>query len=207
MGETWGAWGSQGRGMGRTEAAGRRESRAQKVTLLGHAKRRAGGPWEVSRMASLASSSVRNQEGRDLGLPMIECPVGPLRDAGAVLPVAEAVVSCGAPDQARDPPLYLLVANLMIACGAASSAAALGFAAQDLEVGLEAQAERESAAVVELRILEVDPDYQEGKREVLEAFLEVQVACLEILEDPFVVQLILELKSEHRANSPQGPQH
>ena len=158
-------------------------------------------------MASLASSSVRNQEGRDLGLPMIECPVGPLRDAGVVLPVAEAVVSCGAPDQARDPPLYLLVANLMIACGAASSAAALGFAAQDLEVGLEAQAERESAAVVELQILEVDLDYQEGKREVLEAFLEVQVACFEILEDPFVVQLIMELKLEHRVNWPQGPQH
>ena len=157
-------------------------------------------------MASLASSSVPSQDGHDLDLPMIECPVGPQSDGGAVLPVA--AVSCGVPDQARDHPQYPLVANLMIACDAASSAAALGFAAQGLEVGPEAPAEREFAAVVELRILEVDLDDQEGKGEVLEAFRGVQVASLEILEDPFVVQLILDLReSEHRADLPQDPQH
>ena len=211
VGETWVALGSPGRGTGRTEAAGRRGSRARKVTRhhLVHAKRRAGGPWEVSRMASLASSSVPSQEGGRglLGLPMIECQVGPQRDGGVVLPVAE--VSCEAPDQARDHPQCQLAANLMIACDAASFAAAQGFAAPGLEVELEAPAEREFAAVVELRILEVGhPDAQEGKGEVLEAFQEGQVACPEILEDPFVVQLILGLlKKEHRANSPQDPQH
>jgi len=159
-------------------------------------------------MASLASSSVPSQEGRDPGLPMIECPVGPLRGGGVVLPVAEAGVSCEVPDQAGDHPQYPSVANPMTACGAASSAAALGSEAQGLELGLEAPAEREFAAVVELQILEVGLDDQEGTGEVLEAFRGVQVAGLEILEDPFVVQLILGLlRSEHRANWPQGPQH
>ena len=160
-------------------------------------------------MASLASSSVPIQEGeRDLlGLPRIECPVGPQRDGGVVLPVA--AVSCEAPVQARDHPQFLSGAFLKIACDAASSAAALGYAVRGLEVGLEALVEREFAAVAELRILEVGHlDDQEGIGEVLEACRGVQAACLEILEDPFVVQLILGLqKSERRANLPQDPQH
>ena len=139
-------------------------------------------------------------------MPMIECPVGPLRGGGVVLPVVE--VSCEAPDQAGDHPQYPSVANLVIACDAASSAAALGFAAQGLELGLEAPAETKFAAVAELQILEVGLDDQEGKGEVLEAFRGVQMAYLEILEDPFVVQLILGLlRSEHQANWPQDPQH
>ena len=157
----------------------------------------------------MASSSVPSQEGGRglLGLPMIECQVGPQRDGGVVLPVA--AVSCEAPVQARDHPQFLSGAFLMIACDAASFAAALGFAALGLEVELEAPAEREFAAVVELRILEVGhPDAQEGKGEVLEAFRVVQVACLEILEDPFVVHLILGLlESGHQADWPQDPQH
>ena len=154
-------------------------------------------------MASLASSSVPSREGRDPGLPMIECRVGPLRGDGVDLLVAVEGVSCGVPDQAANHPQYPSVANLMIACDAASSAAALGFVGQGLEGGLEDRAEREFAAVVELQILEVDLDDQEGKGEALEAFQGVQVACLVILVDPFVG--LLELG--HRANLPQDPQH
>ena len=137
---------------------------------------------------------------------MIGCLVGPLRGGGEVLPVAE--VSCGVPDQAGDHPQYLSVANLKIACDAASSAAAPGFAGRGLELGLEAPAETEFAAVAGLQILEVGLDGQEGKGEVLEAFRGVQVAFLEILEDPFVVHLILGLlESGHQADWPQDPQH
>ena len=157
-------------------------------------------------MASLASSSVPSQEGRDPGLPMIECPVGPLRGGGVALPVAEAGVSCEVPDQAGDHPRYPSVANPMIACDAASSAAALGFVARGLEVGPEALVGREFAAVAELQILEVGHlDYQEGTWEASQG---VQVECLGILEDPFVVRLVLGLlKLERRANLPQDPQH
>ena len=157
-------------------------------------------------MASSASSSVPSQEGGRglLGLPMIECPVGRLRDGGGVLPVAE--VSCEAPDQARDLPRCPLVAFLMIACDAASSAAAPGFVARGLEAELEALVGREFAAVAELQILEVGHlDDQEGTWEASQG---VQVECLGILEDPFVVRLVLGLrKSERRANLPQDPQH
>ena len=157
-------------------------------------------------MASSASSSVPSQEGgRGLqGSPMIECPVGRLRDGGGVLQVA--VVSCEAPDQARDLPQFPLVAFLMIACDAASSAAALGFVDRGLEVGPEALVGREFAAVAELQILEVGHlDDQEGTWEASQG---VQVACLGILEDPFVVQLVLGLrKLERQASLPQDPQH
>lgn len=154
-------------------------------------------------MASLASSSVPSQEGRDPGLPMTECLVGPLRDGGVVLPVAEEGVSCGVPGQAEGRPQYPSVANLTIACDAASSAAAQGFAGQGLEGGLEVPTETGFVAVVELQILVVGLDDQEGRGVVLEAFRGVQVACLEILEVPFVG--LLELG--HRANLPQDPQH
>ena len=206
--ETWAAWGNQGKARERTGAEGRRGSRVQKALRLVRVKRRAGGPWVVSQMASLASSSVLSQRVHGLGWPAIECLVGLLRDGDAVLQVAVARVSYGVPDQARDHPQYQLVANLVIASDAASSEAALGFAAQVLEVGREVPAEREFAAVEELRILEGVLDDLEGKGEVLEAFRVVQVACLEILEDPFVVQWILGLlMPEHPASLLQGPQH